>query len=82
LGEGGAFALLLKAFLEQAMEGEVEDHIAEGELPNRKNGKGKKTIRTTLGERSPPLATDEVASSLKEYPSDPSLFLKTWRSKL
>ena len=32
------------------MEGEVEDHIAEGELPNHKNGKGKKTIRTSLGE--------------------------------
>jgi hypothetical protein len=27
LGEGGAFTPLLKAFLEQAMEGEVEDHI-------------------------------------------------------
>ena len=50
LGEGGAFTPLLKAFLEKAMEGEVEDHIAEGELPNRKNGKGKKIVRTSLGE--------------------------------
>ena len=50
LGEGGAFTPLLKAFLEQAMEGEVEDHIAEQDLPNRKNGKGKKIVRTSLGQ--------------------------------
>jgi len=50
LGEGGAFTPLLKAFLEEALKGEVEDHITEGEHPNRKNGKGKKTVRTSLGE--------------------------------
>ncbi|MTB53926.1 transposase [Lewinella sp. W8] len=50
LGEGGAFTPLLKAFLEQALEGEVEDHIAEDDLPNCKNGKGKKRVRTSLGE--------------------------------
>ena len=50
LGEGGAFTPLLKAFLEEALEGEVEDHIAEGDEPNRKNGKGKKKVRTSLGE--------------------------------
>ncbi|MEL6629491.1 MAG: IS256 family transposase [Bacteroidota bacterium] len=50
LGEGGAFTPLLKAFLEQALEGEVEDHLAEGDQPNRKNGKGKKIVRTSLGE--------------------------------
>ncbi|MEM6398123.1 MAG: IS256 family transposase [Bacteroidota bacterium] len=50
LGEGGAFTPLLKAFLEKALEGELEDHIAEGEHPNRKNGKGKKIVRTSLGE--------------------------------
>ncbi|MEL6733636.1 MAG: IS256 family transposase [Bacteroidota bacterium] len=50
LGEGGAFTPLLKAFLEEALEGEVEAHIAEGDEPNRKNGKGKKKVRTSLGE--------------------------------
>lgn len=50
LGEGGAFTPLLKAFLEEALEGEVEDHIAEDDTPNRKNGKGKKKVRTSLGE--------------------------------
>ena len=50
LGKDGAFTPLLKAFLEQAMEGELDAHIAEEERPNRKNGKGKKVIRTSLGE--------------------------------
>ena len=50
LGEGGAFTPLLKAFLEKALEGEVEQHIADGDEPNRKNGKGKKKVRTSLGE--------------------------------
>ena len=50
LGKNGAFTPLLKAFLEQAMEGELDAHLAEEELPNRKNGKGKKVIRTSLGE--------------------------------
>ena len=50
LGKDGAFTPLLKAFLEQAMEGELDAHIAEEERSNRKNGKGKKVIRTSLGE--------------------------------
>lgn len=50
LGEGGAFTPLLKAFLEKALEGEVEQHIADGDQPNRKNGKGTKIVRTSLGE--------------------------------
>ena len=50
LGEGGAFTPLLKAFLEEALQGEVEAHIAQEDLPNRKNGKGRKRVRTTLGE--------------------------------
>ena len=50
LGANGAFTPLLKAFLEEALLGEVEQHIAEDEQPNRKNGHGKKVVRTTLGE--------------------------------
>lgn len=50
LGADGAFTPLLKAFLEEALQGEVEQHIADGSEPNRKNGRGKKTVRTTLGE--------------------------------
>lgn len=50
LGEGGAFTPLLKAFLEEALNGELEAHIAEQDDKNRKNGKGKKRVRTSLGE--------------------------------
>lgn len=52
-GKDGAFAPLLKEFLEAALQQELEDHIAE-ESPddrvNRKNGKVTKTIRTNDGE--------------------------------
>ena len=50
LGENGAFTPLLKSFLEQALDGELDAHLADGELPNRKNGRGKKRVRTSLGE--------------------------------
>lgn len=50
LGTEGAFTPLIKSFLEEALEGELEAHIAEEDLPNRKNGKGKKTVRTTHGQ--------------------------------
>ena len=48
LSKDGAFTPLLKAFLEQAMEGELDAHLAEEQRSNRKNGKGKKIIRTSL----------------------------------
>ena len=41
---------MLKAFLEEALQSEVEAHIADQDLSNRKNGKGRKKVRTTLGE--------------------------------
>ncbi|THH34243.1 IS256 family transposase, partial [Neolewinella litorea] len=50
LGEGGAFTPLLKSFLEQALDGELDAHLADKDEPNRKNGRGKKRIRTSLGE--------------------------------
>lgn len=53
LEEGGAFMPLIKAFLEQAMEGEVEEHIAQSEYPNQKNGKNKwRCIKCKDGYRS------------------------------
>ena len=50
LGENGAFTPLLKSFLEQALDGELDAHLADGDAPNRKNGRGKKRVRTSLGE--------------------------------
>lgn len=49
LGKDGVFTPLLKEFLEEAMNGELEAHIEEKEAPNRKNGKGKKQVKTTVG---------------------------------
>lgn len=47
LGKDGAFAPLFKQFLEAALESEMASHIQEGEVPNRKNGKTRKTVKTS-----------------------------------
>lgn len=49
LGKEGVLTPLLKEFLEGALEGELEAHIEEGEEANRKNGKGKKQVKTPVG---------------------------------
>lgn len=49
LGKEGVLTPLLKEFLEGALEGELEAHIEEDEEPNRKNGKGKKKVKTPIG---------------------------------
>ncbi len=50
-GKDGAFAPLLKSFLEKALEAEMEDHLDEVERDggNKRNGKGKKTIKSSAG---------------------------------
>lgn len=47
----GAFAPLLKGFIEKALESEMEDHLDESERirGNKRNGKGKKTIKSSTG---------------------------------
>ena len=49
--KGGAFAPLLKEFLEAALEAEFETHLDEEQrkLGNRKNGKSTKTLKTVDG---------------------------------
>lgn len=49
LGRDGVFTPLLKEFLEEAMDAELESHIDLEEAPNRKNGKGKKQVKTPVG---------------------------------
>lgn len=49
LGRDGVLTPLLKEFLEQTLEGELEAHLQEDETPNRKNGKGQKRLKTSLG---------------------------------
>jgi len=48
LGKEGVFTPLLKEFLEEALSGELDAHLEE-EVPNRKNGKGSKVLKTSLG---------------------------------
>jgi putative transposase len=52
LGKDGAFAPLLKKFLESALEAEMEEHLDEDERfkKNKRNGKGSKTLKTSAGE--------------------------------
>jgi len=50
-GKNGAFAPLLKQFLEQALEAEMEGHLSREEriTGNKRNGKGQKTIKSAAG---------------------------------
>ena len=51
-GKGGAFAPLLKQFLEAALEAEMETHLNEQERlgGNKRNGKGSKTMKSLDGQ--------------------------------
>jgi len=51
-GKGGAFAPLLKQFLEAALDAEIEEHLDESERikGNRRNGKNNKTVKSSSGE--------------------------------
>lgn len=51
LGKDGAFAPLLKQFLESALDAEMEEHLDESERfkGNRRNGTGKKLLKSSDG---------------------------------
>lgn len=52
LGQGGALTPFIKRALEAALEGEIESHISAEEedgIPNRRNGKSTKTLRSDAG---------------------------------
>ncbi len=48
-GKDGVLAPLIKQLTEAALEGEMDSHIANDVVPNRRNGKSKKTIKSTSG---------------------------------
>jgi putative transposase len=50
-GKGGAFAPLLQEMLNSMLEGEMDGHLDDQERDNgnRKNGKGKKQLKTSAG---------------------------------
>lgn len=48
-GADGAMTPLIKRLLELSMEGEMDAHLSE-DRPNRRNGRGKKKLKTSFGE--------------------------------
>lgn len=52
MGEDGIFTPLLKHFLEATLQGELDAHLKEEHArstPNRRNGSGKKQVRSSMG---------------------------------
>lgn len=48
-GKDGILTPLIKQLTEAALKAELEAHLAEDQVPNRKNGTTKKTIKSTSG---------------------------------
>jgi len=48
-GKDGVLTPLIKQLTEAALEGELDSHLAEEVAPNRKNGKTRKTVKSTAG---------------------------------
>ena len=48
-GKDGVLAPLVKQLTEAALEGELDSHLAEDVTGNRRNGKSKKTVKSTSG---------------------------------
>jgi putative transposase len=48
-GKDGVLTPLIKKLTEAALEGELDSHLAEDVVPNRKNGKTSKTVKSTAG---------------------------------
>ena len=63
-GKDGAFAPLLKSFLEAALEAEMESHLDEDERQsgNRRNGKTSKLLKTRSGTITIDTPRDRTAS--------------------
>jgi transposase-like protein len=69
-GKEGAFAPMLKGFIEKALEAEMASHLTENPERNKRNGKGKKTLKTNIGEIEITTPTDRNSSF------DPSIVKK------
>ena len=48
-GDDGILTPLIKQLTEAALEGEIDSHLADEVLANRRNGKSKKTVKSTSG---------------------------------
>ena len=61
-GKEGAFAPMLKGFIEKALEVEMASHLTDTSEKNKRNGKGKKTLKTNIGEIEISTPTDRNSS--------------------
>ena len=50
MGKEGVLTPLIKQLTEAALQAELEQHLEQDELPNRKNGVSSKTVSTTAGD--------------------------------
>ena len=48
-GKDGVLAPLIKRLLEAGLQGEMNQHLSEDPLPNRRNGKAGKQVKTAFG---------------------------------
>lgn len=48
-GKDGILAPLVKQLIEAALEAELDSHLAEAVTANRRNGKSKKTVKSSHG---------------------------------
>ena len=57
-GKDGVLAPLVKQLTEAALEAELDSHLADDVVPNRRNGKSRKTLKTSAMPlaRKPPAA--------------------------
>ena len=78
-GKNGAFAPLMKKFLEAALEAEMESHMDEAQRStgNRRNGKSSKQIRTSEGTIDIDTPRDR-RSNFEPY-AFPTLFILYWK---
>jgi len=61
-GKEGAFAPMLKGFIEKALEVEMASHLTDSPEKNKRTGKGKKTLKTNIGEIEICTPTDRNSS--------------------
>jgi transposase-like protein len=61
-GKEGAFAPMLKGFIAEALASEKAAHLRETPEKNKRNGKGRKTLNTNIGEVEISTPTDRNSS--------------------
>jgi len=61
-GKDGAFAPMLKGFIEKALEAEMSEHLSNSPEKNKRNGKGSKTLKTNIGSIEVATPTDRISS--------------------